>query len=376
MYQKIEPAMGRFFHNTMIPALFDYMRHTPYEMIPYVNSIRGNPANGITAFNDLPRYSTGYAALFNTFAFMTENHVYKPFRDRVRSVYLFMKGLTDFTAGHGEEMMLLKKNADQEVKKQKNYVLTWRIDTGRYEMIPFKGFEMKEYQGTVTGLPYMWYDRSRPYTKKIRFYDTFLPVKTARAPDYYIIPQAWQAVIERLKINGIRMLRLQRDTTVTLETPYITSMDPGSRPYNGHYQHRNVQYRLEERPVRLYRGDYIIPVSQAGNKYIVETLEPDAPDAFFAWNFFDPVLDRREYFSPSTFEEKAAEVLAGDPELRKAFEAKRYSDSTFAASRYQQLNYIYTHSSWLEDSWMRVPVYRLNGTLTLPVDKGDNHSKR
>ena len=369
MYQKMEPAMGKFFHKTMVPGLFDYMEHTPYEMIPYVNSIRGTPDMGIAAFNDLPRFSTGYAALFNTFAFMTENHVYKPFRDRVKSVYYFMKGLTEFTAAHGDEMLLLKKNAEKETAKQKKYVLTWKTDTSRYEMIPFKGYERREYTGVVTGMPYRWYDRNKPYTKEIRYYDHFAPVMTAKAPDYYIIPQAWQKAIERLHINGIRMLRLLRDTTVTLQVPYITSMDPGSRPYNGHYQHRNVKYRLEERSVRLYRGDYIIPVDQAGNKYIVQTLEPDAPDSYFSWNFFDPILDRREYFSPSTFEERAADVLDQDPELRKAFEEKKKQDSTFAASRYRQLSYIYNHSPWLEDSWMRVPVYRLNGSLTLPTEE-------
>ncbi len=367
MYQKMEPAMGQFFHETMVPELFDYMKHTPYEMIPYVASLHGSPDKGIAAFNDLPRFSTGYAALFNTFAFMTENHVYKPFHDRVRSVYLFMKGLTQFTARHGKEMLQLKEEADAATARQKEFVLTWHLDTTHYRMIPFRGYEQRKYTGTVTGLPYYWYDRQRPYTKEIRYYDTFLPAKRVTAPRYYIIPQAWQAVIERLRINGIRMERLGCDTTLTLQVYYITSLDKGTRPYNGHYQHRNVQYRSEERPVKLYRGDYIIPVDQPGNKYLVQTLEPDAPDAFFAWNFFDPVLDRREYFSPSTFEEKAAKVLEQDPALRKTFEEKRKSDSTFATSRYQQLSYIYNHSPWLEDSWMRVPVYRLDRKADLPV---------
>jgi len=233
MYQKMEPAMGRFFHETMVPALFDYMKHTPYEMIPYVASVHGTPDKGIAAFNDLPRFSTGYAALFNTFAFMTENHVYKPFRDRVRSVYLFMKGLTDFTARNGTKMLQLKKEAEAATARQKEFVLTWRLDTTKYRMIPFKGYELRQYTGAVTGLPYYWYDRQKPYTKEIRYYDTFLPVKQVTAPRYYIIPQAWQEAVRRLQINRITMYRLATDTTVTLQVPYITSLDKGTRPYNG-----------------------------------------------------------------------------------------------------------------------------------------------
>ena len=358
MYQKMEPSMGKFFHNTMVPALFDYMKKTPYEMIPYVESVHGTPDKGIMAFYDLPRYSTGWASLFNTFAFMTENHVYKPFRDQVKSVYFFIKGLIKFTGIHADEMLALKKNADRHTASQKHFVLTWKPDTTQKDIILFKGYYQSERKGVATGLPYRWYDHSKPFTKKIPYHDHFKPVKTVEAPAFYIIPQAWQKAIERLRINGIRMQRLKKDTLIRVTSMYITSVKFSSRPYNGHFQHHDIQYREEPQTVRFYKGDYLIPVDQPGNRYIVQTLEPDAPDSYFSWNFFDPILERREYFSPSTFEEKARKVLQDNPDLKKIFEEKIKFDTSFAKNRYQQLAYIYNHSPWLEKSYMRIPVFK------------------
>ncbi len=369
MYQKMDSVMGTFFHRTMVPALYGAMSRTPYPMTPYVDPLYGTPERGIVAFNDLPRYSTGYASLFNTFAFMTENHVYKPFADRVRSAYLFMQALTAFTVTHGREMMRMKQQADRRTADQKEYVLSWQLDTTRYTMIPFLGYRMVRMTGAATGLPYRWYDREQPCSCRVRYYDHFVPDKSVQAPAFYILPQAWEEAVRRLRLNGIRMYRLMRDTTLTLTVRYITGMETGNRPYNGHYRHRNIRCRTTKQKIPLYRGDLVIPVDQSGNRYLIQTLEPEAPDAFLAWNFFDPILERREYFSPATFEERAAEILARDTVLRRAFEARRRSDSTFAADRYNQLLFIYSHSPWQEDSWMRVPVYRLEENTLLPLEE-------
>ena len=49
--------------------------------------------------------------------------------------------------------------------------------------------------------------------------------------------------------------------------------------------------------MQLLAGDWIIPTKQKAIEYLVQTLEPDAYDSFFSWNFFDEILFRNEYFS-------------------------------------------------------------------------------
>ncbi|MGY0039706.1 hypothetical protein [Pedobacter sp. NJ-S-72] len=48
----------------------------------------------------------------------------------------------------------------------------------------------------------------------------------------------------------------------------------------------------------------------------METLEPQATDSFFNWNFFDSILDQKEHYSPYVFEDTAAGLLKITPILK------------------------------------------------------------
>jgi hypothetical protein len=88
-------------------------------------------------------------------------------------------------------------------------------------------------------------------------------------------------------------------------------------------------------------------------------FEPKAPDSFFRWNFFDNVLDQREYFSSYGFEENALKYLNDHPEFRVKFEEKRRTDLEFAKNHRAQLAYIYNNTEWLEKTWKRYPVAKI-----------------
>ena len=102
------PVLENFLRNEMLPALYEGMAETPYELIPYVMFNNHNPENGIISYLQSPRVSTGYARMFNVLGFMTENHVYKPYPDRVKSVYHFITKLTGFTSRHAEKIAWLQ----------------------------------------------------------------------------------------------------------------------------------------------------------------------------------------------------------------------------------------------------------------------------
>lgn len=93
---------------------------------------------------------------------------------------------------------------------------------------------------------------------------------------------------------------------------YLDEVSNPARPY-GHYFHNQVVTRSEMQKVQYYAGVWLIPVKQERLKYIVEMLEPRARDSFVRWNFFDSVLDQREYFSSFGFEENALLTLEKYP---------------------------------------------------------------
>ncbi len=70
-----------------------------------------------------------------------------------------------------------------------------------------------------------------------------------------------------------------------------------------------------QQTMQYYAGDFVVYVNQPQNRYIVETLEPQATDSFFNWNFFDSVLGQKEHYSAYVFEDTAAELLKNDPLL-------------------------------------------------------------
>jgi hypothetical protein len=342
-FQRMQPAMASFFKDRMIPGLYEKMKqHSKFGMIPYVQGAgRGGIKSGITGFEDHPYYSTGYAALFNCFAFMTENLVYSPFPDRVRSVYDFMVQLTAFTSENCKEMISLRTSAQNEVKTQKEFVLDWSLDMKKSDRILFKGYEYEQSTTPISKRATGFYNHDKPWADTIPYYNYFTPAVTVKAPEAYIIPQAWSNVISLLKLNGVELKRLAADTTIEVESYYFGKNEPMARATQGHYMNTKTEIKTTVQPMHYFAGDYVIFVNQKSNKYILNMLEPSAPSSFFTWNFFDPILEGGEFFSIWGFESHAKEMLDTDAALRSEYDKKMAADAEFAKDPVAQLQFIY-----------------------------------
>jgi hypothetical protein len=354
----------------MTPALFQKMLEKNDEMIPYVNTFNWEdpPDKGIVGFFEPPRFSTGYAALFNTIGFVAETHVFKPFPQRVKSTYNLVLSLLEVINNDFDKIGELRSKAKQDCATRSDFALNWQVDTSKFELINFKGYEAKYKKSNVTGLQRLYYDHESPYAKTTKFFDEYKVTASVKKPGAYIIPQAWKEVIERLKLNNIEMAQLSRDTALEAEVYYITDYNSSHEPYEGHYLHNHVKLRSENQLMKFYKGDYVINTNTKNNRYVVETLEPQGVDSYFAWGFFDAILQQKEWFSPYVFEEKAEEILKQQPALKIEFETKQKQDTAFAKDAFSQLNFIYQHSDYFEKSYRRYPVARLNEKINLPLE--------
>jgi hypothetical protein len=358
--QRHEPSQALFLDSTLLPFLFKGMQLSPYLMSPYVWSARQTPEQGILAFMDYPRYTSGYVSLFNTIAFTLETHMFKPFEDRVLSTWYFLREALRFSALHGGELKKVKEQALQEKMNRREFTLQWELDRSRSVPLDFSGYTVKEKKSKVTGQKIYYFDRNDPWEKEIPYYKFFKAVISTSVPDYYILPSAWREVVERLQLNGVEMEQFRRDSILSLDVYYIEDYKTVDQPYNGHYRHYNVETRMEKEEIPVLAGDWIISTRQPAIEYLVQTLEPMGYDSFFSWNFFDEVLFRNEYFSPYIFEETAGELLKNNPQLKRELKEKQKEDPGFAENGYQQLRFIYERSPWSESTYMRYPVYRLN----------------
>jgi len=362
---KLNPILAGYLTKTMVPALYSEMQKKGFELIPYINSVEETPEAGITGFLESPRYSTGYAALHNTIGFMPETHMLKPYDKRVESTYLLLKTYIGIVERDAQQIGANKRKADEAVSQQKDFPLNWKLNEKVWDSIPFKGFAAKYKPSTVSGADRLYYDRNEPYTKEIKYWNKFEPGTVVQKPVAYVIPKAWDRVIALLKLNGVKVQQLAADTELAVDSYYISDYKTASRPFEGHYLHNNVVLNTKAQQQQFYAGDYLVYVNQPQNRYIVETLEPQATDSFFTWNFFDSILDQKEHFSAYVFEDTATGLLKNDPALRTLLEQEKTKDPAFSKNPAAQLEFVYKHSKYYENTHLRYPIARLQHDIKI-----------
>lgn len=359
-YNKLGGSMGEFMHTTFEPGLYSLMKEKGYDLVPYVNHFGETPENGWMTFADVPRFSSGYTTLFSTFGFVPETHMLKPYPQRVAATYALMESFISFVSTHSEEIKALREKTKAAVKTQKEFALEWNVDTTRFSYIHFKGYEAGHKPSEVSGLPRLYYDRSKPFEKQVKFYNYVTADNFVQKPTAYIIPQGWWNVLNLLKNNKVMMHPLAHDTTIAVEVYHIADFKTAMRPFEGHYLHNHVKVTSSKDSIHFRKGDYYIPMNQSANRYLVETLEPTGGDSFFAWNFFDAILTPKEGYSAYVFEDTAAAYVNRHAEVRALIDEKKKTDTVFANSADAQLHFVYEHSIYGEPGYLRYPVFRVS----------------
>jgi hypothetical protein len=360
--EKMHALLGSLTERDLIPFLYREMAAGGYEMIPYVDTVKETPDDGIYDFPASPRYSQGYTNLFSCIGFTSEAHMLKPFSERVLATDLFLQTLLKMTHQYSTIIGDMRQKAKEHTAMTKMFDLNHKLDTTRFELINFKGYETIWGTSPVTDLPQHYYDTGSPYEKPIRYYKNLEPGLTIKIPDYYIIPQCWTDVIELLQLNGVKMQRLKTSVELEVQYSFINDYQTTKKPYEGHYLHSDVKTTEKTLLTNFAEGDYVIKTNQQSNYYIASVLEPKSEDSFFCWNFFDAVLMQKEWFSTYIFDQKAQQMLKDDPNLKARFLIKK-KDPAFAADKWAQLYFIYQNSPHYEETHNRYPVARYNGVI-------------
>jgi len=358
-HQKLGTEIGAFLQNEMTPALMSALKKKNIESVPYVTVYGATPEKGFSQMMDLPRYSTGYTSLFGTIGYMPETHMLKKYSDRVKVTYEFMLETVAFVDANNSKIKKLKSDNWKQFTTNSTYPIQWKLDSSIVKKIPFLGYASGYKKSDVTGQDRLFYDSKKPFEKQIPYYTHYKPTKEVVIPKAYVISKSWWNVIDLLKNNQIEMKPLQQDSLVDVEYYRIVNFKTSTTAYEGHYNHSNTKVSVHKDKMLLKKGDYIIQTAQPGVKYLMETLEPESPDSFFNWNFFDAILQQKEGYSAYVFEDLAAELLKKDLQLKADFDAKRNAEPEFASNGRAQLDWIYKKSAYYEKSHNLYTVYRL-----------------
>lgn len=357
-HNKLGSEIGKYLHTELQPQLETSLTAKKWDITPYVNVWGTTPDKGWSQFMDLPRYSTGYTTLWNTPGLMVETHMLKPYKKRVEGTYALLLSALEILEKDGLKIKRLRKQSTEYWKSTADYPITWKVDTSKSTKFNFKGYEGLYIESKVTGYPRLKYDQNQPYTKEVSYKNYFIPTKTITIPKAYVLPQGWWNIKKLLDLNQIKYTVLNQDSTILVEVLKIDDFKTQKKPYEGHYLHYDTKVKKISSEINFHKGDLIIPTHQEGIRYLLESLEPEAPDSFFNWNFFDTILQQKEGFSPYVWEDKAYELLQNDLRLKEKFKEKR-KDTAFANNWYAQLDWIHKQSNNYEKAHLTYPVYRI-----------------
>jgi Zinc carboxypeptidase len=358
-HNKLGGVMGEFLSKQFEPALYTSMKEKGYDLVPYVNSFGDTPENGWPEYWDSPRYTSGYAALWHTFSFVPETHMLKPYDHRVKATYAIMQSFIEFTVKNSETIKNLRNQTKKSVQSAMEFPISWSLDKSQFKEVLYKGYEAGRKPSEVSGLPRLYYDRSKPFEKTVKIFNYFAVKNLITKPKAYIIPQGWWKVIDLLKLNKVQMAQLKKDTTIEVEAYKIEDYKSLARQYEMHHLNSDVKISSSIKKMKFAKGDWYIPMNQVANRFLIETLEPQAEDSYFAWNYFDAILGQKEGYSAYVFEDIAAEYLKNNPDIKNKLEQQKATDTAFAKNGRAQLNFVYQNSPWFEPSLNRYPVYRV-----------------
>ncbi|WP_454880252.1 hypothetical protein [Sphingobacterium detergens] len=357
--ERLGKELGDYFNGHMQRKLLMDLENDGFISVPYVNIHNDVPDGGFPVFMDSPRYATGYTSLFNVIGTVVETHMLKPYKERVKATYDYMLYNLKFIDENHKAIRQKRIENLTQYRIGKRYPIMWKLDSTKYENIDFKGFEAKYKPSEVSSESRLWYDRNAKFSKQVKLYNTYIPTKEITIPKYYVIPQSEWKIIDLLKLNQIKLNPIQKDSIITVEQYKIKDFKTTSGPYEGHYLHYDTHVFKELKKIKFIAGDFLVPLNQDGVKFLLETLEPEAIDSYFNWNFFDAILGQKEYYSAYVFEDTAAKLLKEDKDLKFAFDKERASNPKFAADAKAQLDWIYRHSNYYEKSHLLYPIFRI-----------------
>ncbi|QLE01649.1 M14 family metallopeptidase [Galbibacter sp. BG1] len=359
-HNKLGGAAGAYLQDQMMPDMIASLEKKDYDITPYVNVFNEVPEKGFSQFYDSPRYSTGYTTLWNTLGMMVETHMLKDYSKRVYGTYELMQSMIDIIEKDYKKIAEVREATNQYFLNAEIYPIAWEVDKSNHSTLDFKGFEGEKVTSEVTGLQRLKYNRNKPFTKKVNYFDEFKPTKAVTIPEAYLIPKAYSRVIDLLKLNGVILTEPQKAEDISVQVYHIADFTTVGAPYEGHYLHKNTTVTASNETIDVDPGNYyLVSTNQPSIRYILETLEPEAADSFFNWNFFDTILQQKEGFSPYVWEDKALEFLNSNPEIKKEFKTKKTNDKEFAKNWYAQLDWIHKKSPNYEKAHLRYPIYRI-----------------
>lgn len=312
------------------------MKASGFPIFPYFEfSSYTNPYAGVLPDNFPPQYSNGYASANNRIGILIENHIYKPYKQRVESSYNAILHSLEIIGENSNELQSEIAKADDysssDMFRMDSLALMFTNDMKDSVIVDFLAWKQITVKSDLSGADWTYSDRTSPVTTKMPLFNSYKKSLKIKLPKAYIIPQEQIATKEILDIHGIQYSKLAKDSVMEVETYRFLNPKWSEFPYEGRVT-LTTEYTTQKEIVRFNKGDLVVKTTQPKVKIIAHMLEPKSPTSLVYWGFYNLYArpSSEFYIRLNYMEVKGREMLAKDPALKAEFEKKLSADPAFA----------------------------------------------
>ncbi|ABV85466.1 M14 family metallopeptidase [Shewanella pealeana] len=348
------PSIYNWLENSYRPSIESALSEQGHIPGPLVFAIDNTDiTKGMSLWNASPRFSNGYGDARHLPTILIENHSLKPFKQRVLGTYVMLE--SSLKAIANDSTKLQSAIQQDKYRYSPRVTLSWQQEQ-QAQGWDFKGIGYTLEQSAISGNDIVrWNGLPQLYPNLPVIGGTKADIKVSR-PDAYYIPPQWQEVIERLRVHGIRMTRLDKPTELKLQQYQFSEPSFANRDYEGR-QRVKAEVSSQAIDLQLPTGTVRIDTKQPLGDLAILLLEPQSPDSLFQWGFFNPIFTRTEYIENYAVEPLAAQMLEDDPALQTEFN-KALKDPEFAADPKARLRWFYQRSPYYDNQYLKYPVLR------------------
>jgi hypothetical protein len=342
-----------------------------------------DPASGFLLTVYSPRFSTGYFPQRNRFTVLVETHSWKSYAHRIRLTCNTIVGLAELMALHGSRWEVEAHQADEDAIRiggsdvTLDYSSGWREPTlpaGTFsagpdatgaEIIEFRGYAYTREPSPISGDLVTVYDPTTPQIWRVPYRGRVEPALVVRAPlGGYVIPAGFsQQIGGKLAFHGISFEPVpELIEGVRAEVFRAVQVSFSTAPFEGRMRATFTGNWTRETH-NIAAGALFVPIAQPLARLVLALLEPQAPDSFAAWGFFNACFEQKEHMEPYVAEQIAREMLAQDPRLGAEFDSRLARDAAFAASPAARLDFFLSRHASRDERYNLYPVFRVDELL-------------
>jgi hypothetical protein len=272
-----------------------------------------------------------------------------------------MEHSINFLNNNYKELISLNKQVDKETVKyylstKKKFPLVLK-GNGKFGKYLFKGFEWYDEYSELTGSTVRKYT-NKPMEIEIPIFNKANSEKKINVPVAYLIPQQFSEIIEVLKTHQIKFNVLKSAKSIKVEKYRFEDVRFAPSPYEGR-QLPSFKCTPFIENVDAEAGTLIVYTNQRQLRVIVNLLEPEAPDSFVNWGFFNAFFERKEYAEAYVMEPFAKQMIKEDSQLRTDFYKRLNEDESFRNNGGERLDFFYKRSPFYDKGENVYPILRM-----------------